>query len=96
MNQGNEEPTRNRPDAHAPSGRASRGVLLRTKAYRAGRLEMRRVRCLLLCLPLTRRFALLPALLLIPALRNRRTGSALTVLDHLLQGAGFLRELVRW
>lgn len=49
----------------------------------------------LLSLPLTRRFKLLPGLVLIPALRNRRTGSALTVLDHLLQGAGFLRELVR-
>ncbi len=50
----------------------------------------------LLGLPLTRVFAPFPALLLIPALRNRRTGAVLTVVDHVVQGAGFLRELVRW
>jgi cellulose synthase/poly-beta-1,6-N-acetylglucosamine synthase-like glycosyltransferase len=48
----------------------------------------------LLGLPLTRVFAPFPALLVIPALRNRRTGAVLTVVDHLVQGAGFLRELV--
>jgi Glycosyl transferase family group 2 len=50
----------------------------------------------LLGLPLTRVFAPFPALLLIPALRNRRTGAVLTVVDHVVQGAGFLRELARW
>jgi hypothetical protein len=43
-------------------------------------------------LPLTFLFPPFPALLLIPALRNRRTGIALTIADHLVQGAGFLRE----
>jgi cellulose synthase/poly-beta-1,6-N-acetylglucosamine synthase-like glycosyltransferase len=47
----------------------------------------------LLGLPLARRFPAYLALLLIPALRNRRTGPLLTVADHLVQGAGFLREL---
>jgi len=47
----------------------------------------------LLALPLTLIFPLYPALLLLPALRNRRTRSVLTVADHLVLGAGFLREL---
>jgi hypothetical protein len=44
-------------------------------------------------LPLTLVFPLYPALLLVPALRNRRTGALFTVADHLTLGAGFLREL---
>jgi glycosyltransferase involved in cell wall biosynthesis len=32
-------------------------------------------------------------LLIIPALRNRETGAAITLVDHLLFGAGFLREM---
>ena len=47
----------------------------------------------LLALPLTLVFPPYPALLLLPALRNRRTRSMLTVADHLVLGAGFLREL---
>jgi glycosyltransferase involved in cell wall biosynthesis len=47
----------------------------------------------LLGLPLARRFPAYLTLLFIPVLRNRRTGALLTVADHLLQGAGFLREL---
>lgn len=50
--------------------------------------------CFLLGLPLARRFPAYGLLLLLPALRNRRTGPALTIADHLMQGAGFLRELV--
>jgi Glycosyl transferase family group 2/Glycosyl transferase family 2 len=48
----------------------------------------------LLGLPLTARFRAYPLLLILPAMRNRRTGVVLTVADHLLQGLGFLRELV--
>jgi cellulose synthase/poly-beta-1,6-N-acetylglucosamine synthase-like glycosyltransferase len=47
----------------------------------------------LLALPLTLVFPAFPALLVIPALRNRRTRAALTIADHLVLGAGFLREL---
>jgi glycosyltransferase involved in cell wall biosynthesis len=48
----------------------------------------------LIGLPLTALFPLYPALLLIGAVRNRRTGALFTVADHLVQGAGVLRELV--
>ena len=48
----------------------------------------------LLGLPLARRFPSYLLMLLLPALRNRRTGATLTVADHVLQGAGFLRELI--
>lgn len=44
-------------------------------------------------LPLTVVFPPYPLLLLVPALRNRRTGAFFTVADHLVFGAGFLREL---
>ncbi len=47
----------------------------------------------LLGLPLTAVFPPYPALLIIAVIRNRRTGALLTVIDHLLQGAGLLREL---
>ncbi len=46
----------------------------------------------LLGLPLTLFIPPFPLLLMIPALRNRRTGVALTLADHIVQGAGFLRE----
>jgi hypothetical protein len=48
----------------------------------------------LLGLPLAAVFPAYPGLLVLPALRNRGTGALLTVADHLLIGAGFLRELV--
>ena len=48
----------------------------------------------LLGLPLTVIFPLYPALLLIPAWRNRSMGAARVVADHLTFGAGVLAELV--
>jgi cellulose synthase/poly-beta-1,6-N-acetylglucosamine synthase-like glycosyltransferase len=48
----------------------------------------------LLGLPLTVIFPLYPALLLIPAWRNRSMGAARVVADHLAFGAGVLAELV--
>jgi hypothetical protein len=44
-------------------------------------------------MPLTVVFRFYPALLVVPAIRNWRTGALLTVADHLVLGAGFLREL---
>jgi GT2 family glycosyltransferase len=49
----------------------------------------------ILGLPLTLRFPLYPALLAIPALRNRRQGSLRVVADHLAFGAGGLVQLTR-
>jgi GT2 family glycosyltransferase len=49
----------------------------------------------LLGLPLTFIFPLYPALLLIPAWRNREDGAVHVVFDHLIFGAGILAELVR-
>jgi GT2 family glycosyltransferase len=49
----------------------------------------------LLGLPLTRRFPLYPALLAIPAWRNRREGALRVIADHLSFGAGALSTLVR-
>jgi GT2 family glycosyltransferase len=48
----------------------------------------------LIGLPLTAVFPLYPLVLIVPVLRNRRTGAIVTVLDHLVLGAGMLRELV--
>jgi cellulose synthase/poly-beta-1,6-N-acetylglucosamine synthase-like glycosyltransferase len=48
----------------------------------------------LLGLPLTLIFPLYPALLLIPAWRNRSMGAARVVADHLIFGAGVLAELI--
>ncbi len=48
----------------------------------------------LLGLPLTVIFPLYPALLLIPAWRNRSLGSARVLADHLVFGAGVLAELM--
>ena len=49
----------------------------------------------ILGLPLTLRFPLYPALLAIPALRNRSNGAARVLADHLVFGAGALAELTR-
>ena len=48
----------------------------------------------LLGLPLTLVFPLYPALLLIPAWRNRSEGAARALIDHLVFGAGVLKEIV--
>jgi cellulose synthase/poly-beta-1,6-N-acetylglucosamine synthase-like glycosyltransferase len=50
----------------------------------------------LLGLPLTFVFPLYPALLLIPAWRNRADGVARVLVDHLCYGAGILAELTAW
>ena len=49
----------------------------------------------LLGLPLTLLFPLYPALLLIPAWRNRSSGPFKTLVDHLVYGCGALAQLVR-
>lgn len=49
----------------------------------------------LLGLPLSVRYPLYPALLLIPAWRNRADGALRVLVDHLLFGAGVLAEVVR-
>ena len=49
----------------------------------------------LLGLPLTVVWPLYPGLLLVGAIRNRRTGPLLTVADHLVLSAGALSELAR-
>jgi GT2 family glycosyltransferase len=48
----------------------------------------------LLGLPLTVLFPLYPALLLLPAWRNRSNGAVRVLLDHLVYGVGVLAELV--
>ena len=48
----------------------------------------------LLGLPLTLVFPLYPALLLIPAWRNRSHGAVRVLVDHLVYGAGALTQLV--
>jgi glycosyltransferase involved in cell wall biosynthesis len=48
----------------------------------------------LIGLPITLVFPLYPALLLIPAWRNRASGAVRVVVDHLVYGAGVLAELV--
>lgn len=48
----------------------------------------------LLGLPLTLIFPWYPALLLIPAWRNRSNGAVRVVVDHLIYGAGILVELI--
>jgi GT2 family glycosyltransferase len=49
----------------------------------------------LLGLPLALRFRLYPALLAIPAWRNRRDGPVRVLADHLAYGAGVLSQVVR-
>jgi hypothetical protein len=48
----------------------------------------------LLGLPLTLVFPLYPALLLIPAWRNRSHGAVSVLIDHLSFGAGVLKETI--
>ena len=48
----------------------------------------------LLGLPLTLVFPLYPALLLIPAWRNRSNGVGKVLIDHLVFGAGVLAEVM--
>jgi GT2 family glycosyltransferase len=48
----------------------------------------------ILGLPLTIIFPFYPALLLVPAWRNRANGAVRVLLDHLVYGAGILTELV--
>lgn len=76
----------------------------RTRLYRKHRARLKHVLrrdpvvvvypIFLLGLPLTLFFPLYPALLLIPAWRNRSNGAARVVIDHLIYGAGVLAELV--
>jgi GT2 family glycosyltransferase len=76
----------------------------RTRLYRKHRARLRHVLrddpmvvvypMFLLGLPLTWFFPLYPALLLIPAWRNRSNGAARVLADHLAYGAGALAELV--
>ena len=47
----------------------------------------------LLGLPLTLIFPLYPALLLVPAWRNRANGAVRVLADHLVYGVGILTEL---
>ena len=76
----------------------------RARLYRKHRARRRRILrtdptvvvypAFLLGLPLTVIFPLYPALLLIPAWRNRSLGAARVVADHLTFGAGVLAELI--
>lgn len=76
----------------------------RTRLYRKHRARLRHViqqdpmvvayPGFLLGLPLTFIFPPYPALLLIPAWRNREDGAVHVVIDHLIFGAGVLAELV--
>jgi GT2 family glycosyltransferase len=76
----------------------------RARLYRKHRARRRRIvrtdpivvvyPAFLLGLPLTLIFPLYPALLLIPAWRNRSLGAARVLADHLTFGAGVLAELV--
>lgn len=76
----------------------------RMRLYRKHRTKLRNVirndpmmiayPIFLLGLPLTLVFPLYPALLLIPAWRNRSNGATRVIVDHLVYGAGVLRELV--
>jgi hypothetical protein len=47
----------------------------------------------LLGLPLALRFPLYPALLAVPAWRNRRNGALRVIANHLAYGAGVLAEV---
>jgi cellulose synthase/poly-beta-1,6-N-acetylglucosamine synthase-like glycosyltransferase len=76
----------------------------RTRLYRKHRARVRHILLndpmiviypvFLLGLPLTLFFPFYPALLLIPAWRNRSDGAVRVVVDHLVYGAGVLMELV--
>jgi GT2 family glycosyltransferase len=76
----------------------------RTRLYRKHRARLKHVLrndptvvvypVFLLALPLTLVFPLYPALLLIPAWRNRSDGAIRVLIDHLVFGLGILAELV--
>jgi len=76
----------------------------RMRLYRKHRTRLRHVLrddpmmvaypAFLLGLPLTLLFPLYPALLLIPAWRNRSNGAVRVLVDHLTYGVGILAELV--
>lgn len=76
----------------------------RVRLYRKHRVSLMRVLrqdpvviiypAFLLGLPLSVIFPLYPALLLIPAWRNRSVGAVRVVVDHLVYGAGVLAELI--
>jgi GT2 family glycosyltransferase len=76
----------------------------RTRLYRKHRARLRHVLrdnpmvvaypLFLLGLPLTFFFPVYPALLLIPAWRNRSDGAVRVVVDHVVYGAGILAELL--
>lgn len=76
----------------------------RARLYRKHRARLRHVLrndpmvvvypVFLLGLPLTLFFPFYPALLLIPAWRNRANGPVRVLVDHLMYGAGVLAELV--
>jgi GT2 family glycosyltransferase len=77
----------------------------RARLYRKHRSRLRRILrddpvaviypLFLLGLPLTAIFPLYPALLLIPAWRNRAHGGLRVSVDHMIFGVGVLRELMR-
>jgi GT2 family glycosyltransferase len=77
----------------------------RARLYRKHRSRLRHVLrdapmvvaypAFLLGLPLSLVFPLYPALLLIPAWRNRSNGAVRVLADHLMYGAGILAELLR-
>lgn len=77
----------------------------RARLYRKHRSRLRHVLrdapmvvaypAFLLGLPLSLVFPLYPALLLIPAWRNRSNGAIRVLADHLMYGAGILAELLR-
>jgi glycosyltransferase involved in cell wall biosynthesis len=76
----------------------------RTRLYQKHRARLRQILrndpvmvvypLFLLGLPLTLLFPLYPALLLIPAWRNRSNGAIRVLADHLVYGVGVLAELV--
>ena len=77
----------------------------RVRLYRKHRSRLRRAwredpmvlvyPAFILGLPLTLRFPLYPALLVVPAVRNRRHGAFRVLADHLAFGAGGLVQLTR-
>jgi cellulose synthase/poly-beta-1,6-N-acetylglucosamine synthase-like glycosyltransferase len=78
-------------------GKARARLYRKHRARRAGLLRREPMvvvyPAFLLGLPLTLVFPLYPALLLIPAWRNRRNGAVRVLVDHLVYGAGVLAEL---
>lgn len=97
-----------RTDWGGPKRQARRSYLYgraRVRLYRKHPSRFRRVMvtdpmvlvypAFLLGLPLTVLFPLYPALLLIPAWRNRADGPLTVIIDHLIFGVGVLAEFLR-